>query len=191
MPTDYSSGGFYRYCPATLVEGGVRHVFYCKNTTANQIVDSIYHATVDAAGNLSGESAVLDPADSTGTAWDSYHVCDPSVIKGAFVYNGHTYTYLMAYLGVQGRVGDTANVAELKPTRPPDLWIHHCLCKRHVTGAGAAHLKPKLAVVAHLHEMCHPSGGSRWTFADGDAAKGESEKAGVPAVVPFWGERIA
>ena len=107
VPTDYSSGGFYRYCPATLVEGGVRHVFYCKNTTANQIVDSIYHATVDAAGNLSGESAVLDPADSTGTAWDSYHVCDPSVIKGAFVYNDHTYTYLMAYLGVQGRVGDT------------------------------------------------------------------------------------
>ncbi len=107
VPTDYSSGGFYRYCPATLVEGGVRHVFYCKNTTANQIVDSIYHATVDAAGNLSGESAVLDPADSTGTAWDSYHVCDPSVIKGAFVYNNHTYTYLMAYLGVQGRVGDT------------------------------------------------------------------------------------
>lgn len=107
VPTDYSSGGFYRYCPATLVEGGVRHVFYCKNTTANQIVDSIYHATVDAAGNLSGESAVLDPADSTGAAWDSYHVCDPSVIKGAFVYNDHTYTYLMAYLGVQGRVGDT------------------------------------------------------------------------------------
>ena len=107
VPTDYSSGGFYRYCPATLVEGGVRHVFYCKNTTANQIVDSIYHATVDAAGNLSGETAVLDPADSTGAAWDSYHVCDPSVIKGAFVYNGHTYTYLMAYLGVQGRVGDT------------------------------------------------------------------------------------
>ena len=107
VPTDYSSGGFYRYCPATLVEGGVRHVFYCKNTTANQIVDSIYHATVDAAGNLSDESAVLDPADSTGTAWDSYHVCDPSVIKGAFVYNDHTYTYLMAYLGVQGRFGDT------------------------------------------------------------------------------------
>jgi len=107
VPTDYSSGGFYRYCPSTLVEGGVRHVFYCKNTTANQIVDSIYHATVDAAGNLSGETAVLDPADSTGTAWDSYHVCDPSVIKGAFVYNGHTYTYMMAYLGVKGRVGDT------------------------------------------------------------------------------------
>ena len=57
VPTDYSSGGFYRYCPATLVEGGVRHVFYCRNTTANQIVDSIYHATVDAAGNLSGDKA--------------------------------------------------------------------------------------------------------------------------------------
>ena len=46
-------------------------------------------------------------------------------------------------------------------------------------------------VVAHLHEMQHPCGRARWTFADGDAAKEESEKAGVPAVVPFWGDRIA
>ena len=59
------------------------------------------------------------------------------------------------------------------------------------TGYGMAIDIGTTTVVAHLHEMCHPSGGSRWTFADGDAAKGESEKAGVPAVVPFWGERIA
>ena len=87
-------------------------------------------------------------------------------------------------------VGDTANVTELHPLHTPDLWIHHCRCWKRETGPGAAHLRPKLTVVAHLHEMCHPSGGSRWTFADGDAAKGESEKVGVPAVVPFWGERI-
>ncbi len=88
-------------------------------------------------------------------------------------------------------VGDTANVTELHPLHTPDLWIHHCRCWKRETGPGAAHLRPKLTVVAHLHEMQHPCGRARWTFADGDAAKEESEKAGVPAVVPFWGDRIA
>lgn len=88
-------------------------------------------------------------------------------------------------------VGDTANVTELHPLHTPDLWIHHCRCWKRETGPGAAHLRPKLTVVAHLHEMQHPRGHARWTFADGDAAKADSEKVGVPAVVPFWGDRIA
>ena len=87
-------------------------------------------------------------------------------------------------------VGDTANVTELHPLHTPDLWIHHCRCWKRETGPGAAHLRPGLTVVAHLHEMQHPFGHARWTFADGDAAKADSEKVGVPAVVPFWGDRI-
>ena len=88
-------------------------------------------------------------------------------------------------------VGDTANVTELHPLHTPDLWIHHCRCWKRETGPGAAHLRPKLTVVAHLHEMQHPRGHARWTFADGEAAKADSEKVGVPAVVPFWGDRIS
>lgn len=106
VATGYSSGGYYRYCPATVVEDGVRHVFYCRNRSSNRVVDAIYHAVQAADGTLSGEAEVLAPADSTGTAWDSYHVCDPSVVSGAFVHNGHAYRYLMAYLGVKGRPGD-------------------------------------------------------------------------------------
>ena len=87
-------------------------------------------------------------------------------------------------------VGDTANVTDLHPFRTPDLWIHHPRCSKRETGPGAAHLRPKLTVVAHLHEMQHPCGASRWTFADGEEAKADSEKVGVPAVVPFWGDRI-
>jgi hypothetical protein len=87
-------------------------------------------------------------------------------------------------------VGDTANVAELHPSRRPDLWIHHCRCWERETGPGAAHLRPELTVVAHLHEMQHAQGCSRWTFADGEAAKADSEENGVPAIVPFWGNRI-
>lgn len=102
----HASDGRYRYCPSVLVEDGVRHVFYCRNKDANQVVDHIYHATMDAAGNLSGETVALAPADATGAAWDSYHVCDPSVIAGAFHYGGRVYRYLMAYLGVRGKAGD-------------------------------------------------------------------------------------
>lgn len=113
VPWDnYSSnpGGHYRYCPSVLIdENGVRHVFYCYNKTACQVVDYIAHATLDASGNLLGETVVLSPCDTTGTGWDSYHVCDPSVIAGAFCYNGHTYKYLMAYLGVRGKAGDNSS----------------------------------------------------------------------------------
>ena len=109
VPNNYVPDGYYRYAPSTLVESGVRHVFYCRNVTSRVVVDGIYHAVQAADGTLGAETLVLAPADSTGTAWDSYHVCDPSVIAGAFYYEGHTYRYLMAYLGVKGRPGDTAS----------------------------------------------------------------------------------
>ena len=107
VPNNYVPDGYYRYAPSTLVESGVRHVFYCRNVTSRVVVDGIYHAVQAADGTLGTETLVLAPADSTGTAWDSYHVADPSVIAGAFYYEGHTYRYLMAYLGVKGRPGDT------------------------------------------------------------------------------------
>ena len=107
VPDSYVPDGYYRYAPSTLIESGVRHVFYCRNVTSRVVVDGVYHAVQAADGTLGAETLVLAPADSTGTAWDSYHVADPSVIAGAFYYEGHTYRYLMAYLGVKGRPGDT------------------------------------------------------------------------------------
>ena len=109
VPNNYAPDGFYRYAPSTLVDSGVRHVFYCRNINSRVVVDGIYHAVQAADGTLGAETLVLAPADSTGTAWDSYHVADPSVIAGAFYYAGHTYRYLMAYLGVKGRPGDAAS----------------------------------------------------------------------------------
>ena len=109
VSNDYVPDGFYRYAPSALVESGVRHVFYCRNVNSREVVDGIYHAVQAADGTLGAETCVLAPADSTGTAWDSYHVCDPSVIAGAFYYEGHTYRYLMAYLGVKGRPGDATS----------------------------------------------------------------------------------
>lgn len=109
VPNNYVPDGFYRYAPSTLVEAGERHVFYCRNINSREVVDGIYHAVQAADGTLGAETLVLAPADSTGTAWDSYHVADPSVIAGAFYYAGHVYRYLMAYLGVKGRFGDASS----------------------------------------------------------------------------------
>jgi sugar (pentulose or hexulose) kinase len=86
VPNNYVPDGFYRYAPSTLVEAGERHVFYCRNINSRVVVDGIYHAVQAADGTLGAETLVLAPADSTGTAWDSYHVADPSVIAGAFYF---------------------------------------------------------------------------------------------------------
>ncbi len=109
IDTGYDGRGVYRYCPAVVDAGGVRHVFYCRNKDAYSVVDYIWHATLTPAGELAGETVVLAPADSAGVAWDSYHVCDPSVIAGRFWHCGRYYRYLMAYLGVKGRPGDEAS----------------------------------------------------------------------------------
>lgn len=109
IDTGYSGRGFYRYCPSVVGEGGVRHVFYCRNQDAYRVVDHIYHATVSPSGEIANETIALSPDDSSGAAWDSYHVCDPSVIAGRFWHNGRFYRYLMAYLGVRGRPGDAAS----------------------------------------------------------------------------------
>ncbi len=109
IDADYSGQGVYRYCPSVVDIDGVRHAFYCRNSTAYETVDSIYHATVSPSGALADETVVLSPADPNGEAWDSYHVCDPSVVAGRFWYNGRHYRYLMAYLGVKGRPGDSAS----------------------------------------------------------------------------------
>lgn len=87
-------------------------------------------------------------------------------------------------------VGDTVNVQDLHPARKPNLWIHHAYCWGLVSGKGAAALHPELSVVAHLQELSHAKGKSRWTFDDGRRAVAAVESAGHRAVMPLWGDRI-
>jgi len=86
--------------------------------------------------------------------------------------------------------GDCSSAAKLKPEcANPDLWMHHPLCGMDVV-AGAAAVKPKLSVVAHLNELGHAKNHARWTWAQGDKAKEKLEAAGFNALVPLWGDRI-
>lgn len=91
---------FYNYCPSIMEESdGTRHIYYCTNKVAGNVTDYIGYrkATLNnGTYTYSSESIVLSPTSDT---WDSRHTCDPSVIKGVFTYNNHSYSYLMAYLG--------------------------------------------------------------------------------------------
>ena len=88
----------YAYCPSVMTcEDGMTHIWFCGNPNENVFVDNIYHLTVAADGTVSEPTSVLQPS-ATGS-WDSQHICDPSVVKGEFLYGGHTYSYAMFYLG--------------------------------------------------------------------------------------------
>lgn len=90
---------FYNYCPSIKVEDNIIHVWYCTNKESGNITDYIgYRQGKYERGTyvFGDETLVLAPSPGT---WDARHVCDPSVIKGVFHYNGEEYHYLMAYLG--------------------------------------------------------------------------------------------
>ncbi len=88
----------YAYCPSVLeMEDGSCHMFFCGNPEAGKMVDNIYHIEIKADGTKTAPVSVLQPTPGT---WDSYHCCDPSVIRGKFRINGKDYRYAMFYLGI-------------------------------------------------------------------------------------------
>ena len=96
-----STYGIYNYCPSVIeLEDGTRYVYYCTNQDSYRVIDYVgcRKGTPNADGTYtwSAEKVVFSPSENL---WDSMHTCDPSVIKGAFTYDGTEYSYLMAYLG--------------------------------------------------------------------------------------------
>lgn len=89
--------GFYCYAPAVAQEGDTDYVFACRNREPRVIRDHIY-AFQQTRGAVSGVSVALAPATDPA-AWDSFHVCDPSVVAGRFRDGRVVYRYAMFYLG--------------------------------------------------------------------------------------------
>jgi len=95
----------FNYAPAVIVEENdegqtVMHIWYCMNHLSGIIMDHIgYRQGIrqdDGKWLFSDEEIALAPTPGT---WDSRHVCDPTVIRGSFTYQGVTYPYMMSYLG--------------------------------------------------------------------------------------------
>ena len=91
---------FYNYCPSIKVENDEMHAYYCTNGEWGNVTDFVGYRNGKVSKTrglvFKDEELVLSPTPDT---WDQRHVCDPSVIKGQFKYEGEDYNYLMAYLG--------------------------------------------------------------------------------------------
>jgi hypothetical protein len=84
--------GDYTYAPAAIVAPGVDVSFTCSNRTARVVEDAIV-----ARDHLTTTDYVV--LDATARAWDSKHVCDPSIVEGSYTLGGVEYRYAMFYTG--------------------------------------------------------------------------------------------
>ncbi|QNA93874.1 MULTISPECIES: hypothetical protein [unclassified Microbacterium] len=88
--------GYYAYAPSVVRDGDTEWIWTCHNDEFRVIEDHIY-LTKRVDGVVVSSESVLQA--STGAAWDSFHTCDPSVVKGRFDWDGTRYRYAMFYLG--------------------------------------------------------------------------------------------
>lgn len=113
----------YSYCPSVIKkDDGTIHMYFCGNPTEKIMVDNIYHIRIDPDGSQTPPKSVLQP--TTG-AWDSHHVCDPSVIAGSFNMEGKNYKYAMFFLGNRiGRYYNEIGVA-FSNDLEADEWVKY------------------------------------------------------------------
>ncbi|WP_157208233.1 glycoside hydrolase family protein [Mariniflexile maritimum] len=118
------SGSFYNYCPSYIqTSSSVRYIYYCKNPNSGQIEDYIYwrKATLSGSNWVWGSQQVaLTPS---GSGWDDEHVCDPDIKQGSFAYNGHTYSWIMFYLGTDQLDNNHNQIGIALADSPEGPWV--------------------------------------------------------------------
>lgn len=90
------AGRFYRYAPATIADGTREWCWTCQNATEGVIKDSIF--LTERVGGVVRSNRPALTASAPGR-WDSFHVCDPSVVGGRFRFAGRGYRFALFYLG--------------------------------------------------------------------------------------------
>ena len=116
----------YNYCSSVIVDEQLKNadMWYCSNYSNGADGDYIFYRTgkkINGVWCWSPSSVALSHGEAG--AWDSSGVCDPSVIKGEFSYQGEDYPYLMAYLGgdMAGNFGCAFGFAVAKEKAGP--WV--------------------------------------------------------------------
>jgi len=113
----------YAYCPSVIMQGSERHVWFCGTEPAGSFNDHIYYLRGDLDYASRIPKAVLAPG--APGSWDNRHVCDPSIVKGEFKWNGTTYPYAMFYLGNRdGRFYNEIGVA-FAQSIDADNWVKY------------------------------------------------------------------
>ena len=121
---------------------------------------------------------------------------DVKVVTGLCDHNSYLIDYTTTFEVHIGdftlfHSGDCCSHAKFELSRRPDMWVFHPFCGMDAAMACRETVRPKMALIAHLQEMCHAKGRYRWTYRDGLNQKARIEAAGFPARMPLWGERLA
>jgi len=113
--------GEYSYAPSVIDVGSTRYVWTCHNAQSRVIRDHIYLEKFE-HGRLVSDESVLQ---ATAGSWDSFHTCDPSVVKGKFRYNGARYRWAMFYLGNDLDASAHNQIGVAFATSPDGPWVKH------------------------------------------------------------------
>jgi hypothetical protein len=87
--------GIYAYAPSIIRVGDQRYIWTCHNHDPFIVRDDIV-MTKWQAGRLVEDRSVLT---HSLFGWDSFHICDPSVMHSDIVFNKATYHWVMFFLG--------------------------------------------------------------------------------------------
>lgn len=95
-PVYNPEGKFYCYAPALVREKGEDVILACHNTKAGSIRDEIILLRRDPNAALTTQSILSSGAAGS---WDTFHICDPSVVSGNFGFGGKKCSHALFYLG--------------------------------------------------------------------------------------------
>ena len=87
--------GIYSYAPSIVEMGNLRYIWTCHNHVPNVVRDDIVMAKWE-SGRLTEDRSVLM---HSFFGWDSFHICDPSVMRAELVFNKTVYHWVMFFLG--------------------------------------------------------------------------------------------
>lgn len=123
----------YAYAPSIMVDGNNTYIWYCSNRYNDKVYDYAYFTNDFGQNRTIALSPGIDSYQTNGSypainsnqtySFDYYHICDPSVVKGNFNYNGSKYSYIMAYLGDDDGEVQENDIGLAVSNSPNSGWI--------------------------------------------------------------------
>ena len=84
----------YAYAPSAIA-GTTERTFTCHSRASGDVRDEIFLVTRNTSTVTSSTSVLT----ASASGWDSFHICDPSVVRVDATLAGQSYDYAMFYLG--------------------------------------------------------------------------------------------
>lgn len=85
--------GLYSYAPSIVDQGDVQYIWSCHNHDPFVVRDDIVMSKPE-KGHLTQDRSVLV---HSFFGWDSFHVCDPTVLRTDIVFNKTVYHWVMFF----------------------------------------------------------------------------------------------